>query len=214
MIIAVFFSFASCGKAPEETASVSVSAPASDTAAADAVSQSAAVSSSQTVPSSGDAGQGETVPAADRVTAVSSADSADASAGAQSAEPVTVKGGNYTEEIVSAELDTDYTGAQVIAVKFNFTNNGSESTCFGDVALVTVRQDGRTLNGESVIMDSNSFGGLAFNFRTQISGGTTIPCVYAYPYYGSGDIDVSLTLTTHDNARTTLGSGSATLSVG
>lgn len=127
---------------------------------------------------------------------------------------VTVEGGGYSVEILSAFRDTDYTGAQVVVLKFLFTNNNSTASCFGNVADVTVRQNGSVLNGDSVIMDSNSFGGLAFNFRTSVSNGVSIPCVFAYPYNGDGDLNVSLQLLSDNNARQVLADGSAVLSIG
>jgi len=213
-VLALFFSLASCGSAPKAAPSPTPEAPSAP--------ESAPVPSS-TVVETAPAVTPEPAPAVEQVP-VQTAPVVEAVPQQQTpvsvptvapvSQAVTVEGGGYSVDILSAYLDKDYTGAQVVVVKFMFTNNNSESTCFGDVVNPVVSQNGSVLNGESVIMDSNNFGGLAFNFRESVSNGASIPCVFAYPYYGNGDLNVSLQILSDNNARQVLASGSTTLSIG
>ena len=133
---------------------------------------------------------------------------------APASEPCTVKGGGYSGDVVSAFPDKDYTGADVIVVKFNFTNSNSTPNAFSNVVEVRASQDGKFLNGDYVVMDAACFGGLAYNFRNSVSNGSSVSCVYAYPSTSSSPVDVSINIYNDFNSRSLLGSGSCTVAVG
>ena len=128
-------------------------------------------------------------------------------------EGVTIEGGGYTVEVVSAKVDKDYSGNDVVAVKFRFTNNNSDSVSFGDVIDVSVSQNGRTLKDDGIMFDGSSFDGCAFNFRTPMSNGSSISVVYAYNYSSSDPVDVSVKIYNDFLNRKVLGSGSCTLNL-
>ena len=200
-IFALFFVFASCGGSPAETPAISPASPApQENNIITEPESSAPITPYENT---------DTQPA--NPTTVEIPANAVIEAPSESLPEISAEGGGYSITVDSAWIDKDYTGAQVIAVKFLFTNNNSSPVCFADVINVSVSQNGAKLNGDSIIMDGSCFNGLAFNFRNQISKGATIPCVYAYPYSSSDNLDISVQILTDFNSRTVLANASGSI---
>lgn len=129
-------------------------------------------------------------------------------------EPCIAEGSGYSVEILSAEMDKDYTGASVVAVYLRYTNNNSAERTFADFVDVSVTQNGRTLNGEGAVMDSSTFNGCAMNSVALIKGGNSIKCVCPYFTDSNDPVEVSVKLYNNFLNRQVLGSASCTLTVG
>lgn len=126
----------------------------------------------------------------------------------------TVEGGGYTVEVLSANTDKDYTGTPVAVVKMNYTNSNSSQNCLGDHVEITVKQNGKKLDGDFLVMDASTFDGLAFNFRSPVSNGGSVRCCSAYPTTSGDPLDVSIKIYNDFNSRSILGSGSGTVTIG
>ena len=124
-----------------------------------------------------------------------------------------IEGGGYKLEVLSAGMDKDYYGSDVVIVKMKFTNNTSAEVSLGDVVGVTAEQNGKKLSDESVVFSGESFGGKAFNFRTPVSNGASIVCVSAFASSSTDDVDISVKLFTNTQARNVLASASCTLPI-
>lgn len=230
-IIAVFFSFASCGSSKNLTAVSAAPQPASpveQTPAPDILSAEASVQDAAAEPFSVSPSSSEDAAPLPIVTPVpllapAPADSAQAfSAPAPESQPMAndapsgclAEGGGYSIEVLSAKRDKDYTGADVVVVTFKYTNNNPTETSFSQIANIRVSQNGRELEGDGVVMDQSSFDGMAFNFTKEIKAGQSIKCVYAYFTSGSDPVDVSVEIYNDFLSRTVLGSASCTLNIG
>lgn len=230
-IIAVFFCFASCGSSKNLT---SVYVPPQPAAPAEQASVPAAQPAAPAVQKS--VGEGSLssespaeepmplpvitpVPLQDPIPAAVPVQPAEIqNAGSQPSAAVssgcTAEGGGYSIEVLSAVKDKDYTGADVVVISFEYTNNSSAGNSFSDIANIRVTQNGKTLDGDGVVMDQSTFNGLAYNFTKEVKVGQSIKCVYAY-FTSSGDpVDVSVEIFNDFLNRKVLGSASCTLSVG
>lgn len=229
-IIAVFFCFASCGSsknmasvyippqsAPEEQASLPAVQPAAPAVQESAREESPAFDSPAENPMP--LPIITPVPLQDPVPAAAPVQSAEIqNAGSQSSAAVssgcTAEGGGHSIEVLSAVKDKDYTGADVVVIAFEYTNNSSASNSFSNIANIRVTQNGKALEGDGVVMDQSTFNGLAYNFTKEVKVGQSIKCVYAY-FTSSGDpVDVSVEIFNDFLNRKVLGSASCTLSVG
>lgn len=224
----MFFNFASCGSSsnsPTQSApaqnSVSVEQPAEETAPVQTAPQTQTVqnvvSPAETAPVQKlpvvtpvpvEAVPAETVPA--ETVPAEFGNTAPISA---MQDTIIAEGGGYKAEVVSARLEKDYTGADVIAVCFNFTNSNNSDMSFSQVIDVIVTQNGKTLSSDFIIITSDSFDGTAMNAVVPVKNGTTIACSYAYPYSSSAPLDISLKIYDNFLNRHVFGSASGTVSI-
>ena len=99
--------------------------------------------------------------------------------------------GDYTVEIKSCRLATDYEGKAVVIVKYGFTNNGDEPQAFYIAFDDKVYQEGIGLNEAYVLDDSANYS--ADNQTKQIKSGSSIDVEVAYELNDtSTDIEVEV----------------------
>lgn len=100
--------------------------------------------------------------------------------------------GSYRVDILSCRLAKDYEGSDVVVVKYNYTNNSSESTSF-DVAFMTYAyQNGIGLNGAYVLADNANYSDE--NQSKSIKSGASIEVEVAYKLNDTTtDVEIEVT---------------------
>ena len=220
---AMFFNLASCGSSsnsPTQSApaqnSVSVGQPAEEAAPVQTAPQTQTV---QNVVSPAETAPVQKLPVVTPVPVEAvPAEAAPAESGntapiSAMQDPIIAEGGGYKAEVVSARMDKDYTGADVIAVRFNFTNSNNSDMSFSQVIDVNVTQNGKTLSSDFIVITADSFDGTAMNAVVPVKNGTSIGCSYAYPYSSSAPLDISLKIYDNFLNRHLFGSASGTVSI-
>ena len=132
------------------------------------------------------------------------------SANAQENDVISASANGYTIEVLSAEPSKDYSGNDIILVKYLFTNTNSTSSALWQSTDQTVKQNGQILSPEGIACDDPSF----MNSYAQISGGQSVVCAYPYPCLSTADpLDVSVSIYNY-NSGTTVSSASGRIFIG
>lgn len=178
LALALFFTLASCSSSKDAAQAAPAEAPKAAEqveAAAPAVQEAApAVEPVQVV---------EAAPAA----AVAPVEAAPAEV--KASDEISVEANGYEIEFLSAKLDKDYTGNEIVLIKYRFTNNSGPAAAFWQVFNESVSQNGKAMSSEGIVLD---YSVMASSYETVEQGHTAV-CCYAYPFYSETDpIDLTI----------------------
>lgn len=207
LALALFFALASCSSpkdapqaaAPAETPTVQEAVPAVPAVpevqkVAPAVQEAAPAAAAQTAQ---EVPKIETAPAEAAAPAAVAAEPVPAEA--KTSDEISVEGSGYSIEFLSAKPDKDYSGNDIVIIKYKFTNNSGASAAFWQVFNDSVSQNGRAMSSEGIILD---YSVMASTYEN-VEQGKTAVCCYAYPLYSETDpIDLTMKIYNYNTATT------------
>lgn len=123
-------------------------------------------------------------------------------------ETIQTSANGYTVEVLSASKDKDYLGNDIIMVRYRFTNSNSSSAAFWQATNQAVSQNGKSLSPDGIVCDDTEF----MNSYAQVSNGQSIICAYPYPYYGTDDLSIKVSIYNYASG-TTAASASGSIAV-
>lgn len=188
LALALFFTLASCGSSKD----AAQAAPAEAPKAAEQV-EAAAPAVQEAVPAVEPAQVVEAAPVA--IAAPVEA----APAEVKDSDEISVAANGYEIEFLSAKLDKDYSGNEIVLIKYRFTNNSGPAAAFWQVFNESVSQDGKAMSSEGIVLDYSVMAGA---YETVEQGHTAV-CCYAYPFFSKTDpIDLTIRIYNYSSATT------------
>lgn len=185
LALTLFFCLASCGAAKE---AAQAAAPVEVPQAA-APAEAAAPAIQEALP----------IEAAPAVAVTETAPVEAAPAAVKTSDEISVEGNGYTIEFLSAKVDKDYTGNDIVLIKYRFTNKSGASAAFWQVFNDSVSQNGRAMSSEGIVLDYS----VMASAYDAVEPGHTAVCSYAYPLYSETDpIDLTMKIFNYSNSTT------------